>query len=388
MASAPVDTEHTRRRRWLMLLALLVLLLLCIIALFIRYLLAPAPLPELLPVAGVFPPHYLFSIYGVDQPVGVALSPRSDRLYVTESGGSRLIKIFEREGQKIDQFSAPHTSEIQRAPVYLATDQSGRVFVTDRLQRAVYVFDRNGNYIDALLSPSLSLSEYVAQSDPTVSTGGVEYINMLTQQVVYQKPGQEQEHMLPLPPEAMTWSPLGVTFDASGSLLITDAGGQTVHSVPAAALSASDWRNFNAAGLTPQFGEQGEGNGQLMFPNDTAVDSQRRVYVSDGNNGRITVWDGRGGFLFAFGRGAGDGALNLPRGLAMGEGDRLYVVDPVAQTVKVYDVSASEPKFLFQFGDFGQEDGQFNFPNDIALDTAGRIYIADRENNRIQVWSY
>ena len=72
----------------------------------------------------------------------------------------------------------------------------------------------------------------------------------------------------------------------------------------------------------------------------------------------------------------------------MGEGDRLYVVDPVAQTVKVYDVSASEPKFLFQFGDFGQEDGQFNFPNDIALDAAGRIYIADRENNRIQVWSY
>ncbi|MBP7689328.1 MAG: hypothetical protein KA765_15540, partial [Thermoflexales bacterium] len=96
----------------------------------------------------------------------------------------------------------------------------------------------------------------------------------------------------------------------------------------------------------------------------------------------------RGSFLYAFGRGTGDGALNLPRGLAMGEGDRLYVVDPVAQTVKVYDVSASEPKFLFQFGDFGQEDGQFNFPNDIALDAAGRIYIADRENNRIQVWSY
>jgi sugar lactone lactonase YvrE len=181
---------------------------------------------------------------------------------------------------------------------------------------------------------------------------------------------------------------LGLTFDASGNLLITDAGVQTVHSVPHAALNANNWRNFNAAGLTPQFGEQGDGNGQLMFPNDTAVDSQGRVFVSDGNNGRISVWDGRGGFLFAFGRGTGDGALNLPRGLAMGEGDRLYVVDPVAQTVKVYDVSASEPKFLFQFGDFGQEDGQFNFPNDIALDTAGRIYIADRENNRIQVWSY
>lgn len=388
MTSAPVDTEPTRRRRLLIVLALLLLLLVCVVTLFIRYLLAPAPLPELLPMAGAFPPHYLFSIYGVDQPVGVAWSSQSDRLYVTESGGSRLIKIFEREGQKIDQFSAPRTNEIQRSPVYIAADQSGRVFVTDRLQRAVYVFDRNGNYIDALLSPSLSLSEYVAQNDATIPTNAVAYISMFDQQVIYQKPGEEKVNTLPLPPEVMTWSPLGLSFDAAGNLLITDAGVQTVHSVPNAALIEKDWRNFNSAGLTPQFGEQGEGNGQLMFPNDTVVDSQARVYVSDGNNGRISVWDKRGSFLYAFGRGTGDGALNLPRGLAMGEGDRLYVVDPVAQTVKVYDVSASEPKFLFQFGDFGQEDGQFNFPNDIALDAAGRIYIADRENNRIQVWSY
>lgn len=387
MASAPVNTEPNRRR-WLLILAALVLLLLCVIALFIRYLLAPAPLPELLPVAGVYPPHYLFSIYGVEQPVGVTLSPQSDRLYVAESGGSRQIKIFERDGQKLDQFAAPRTNEIQRSPVYLAADQAGRIFVSDRLQRAVYVFDRNGNYIDALLSPSLSLSEYVALNDATVTSSVVEYINMFAEQVVYQKPGEEREHTLPLPPEAMTWSPLGLTFDPAGNLFITDAGVQTVHRVSAAALSQSDWGNFNAAALTPQFGEQGEGNGQLMFPNDTAVDSQGRVYVSDGNNGRIAVWDAHGDFLYAFGRGTGDGALNLPRGLAMGEGDRLYVVDPVAQLVKVYNVSASEPKFLFQFGDFGREDGQFNFPNDIALDTAGRIYIADRENNRIQVWSY
>jgi sugar lactone lactonase YvrE len=63
-------------------------------------------------------------------------------------------------------------------------------------------------------------------------------------------------------------------------------------------------------------------------------------------------------------------------------------VDAVEQKVKVYDVSGSEPEFLFAFGTWGIEDGQFNFPNDIALDDTGRLYIADRENNRIQVWSY
>lgn len=68
--------------------------------------------------------------------------------------------------------------------------------------------------------------------------------------------------------------------------------------------------------------------------------------------------------------------------------DRLHVVDAVEQSVKVYDVSGLEPRFLYAFGDWGLDDGEFNYPNDIALDTSGRLYVADRENNRIQVWAY
>jgi hypothetical protein len=64
------------------------------------------------------------------------------------------------------------------------------------------------------------------------------------------------------------------------------------------------------------------------------------------------------------------------------------VADAVGQYIRVYDVSAAEPTFLFSFGDFGNTDGLFNFPTDIAMDETGRVYIADRENNRVQVWSY
>ena len=118
------------------------------------------------------------------------------------------------------------------------------------------------------------------------------------------------------------------------------------------------------------------------------TDGRGRFFVSDGNNGRISMWDPSGKFLVHFGVGVGPYSLNLPRGIWVDQKDRLHIVDAVAQDVKVYDVSVDEPAYLYSFGDFGIEDGYFNFPNDIAMDRSGWLFIADRENNRIQVWSY
>ena len=128
-------------------------------------------------------------------------------------------------------------------------------------------------------------------------------------------------------------------------------------------------------------GAEGKDPGQFWFPNYVLVDSKGRLYVSDGNNGRLQVFDPDGQLLY------GLGSLSLPRGMAI-DADRLYVVDVVAQVVNVYDVSGEKAKLLFSFGDFGLGDGQFNYPNDIAVDETGRIYVADRVNNRVQVWSY
>ncbi len=125
-----------------------------------------------------------------------------------------------------------------------------------------------------------------------------------------------------------------------------------------------------------------------MFPNAAVVDSQGRFYVTDGNNGRVSMWDVQDNFLLSFGRGTGDEALNLPRGTWLDKKDRLHVVDAVGHTVRVYDVSGAEPVFLYKFGDLGAEDGLFNYPNDICMDDSSYLFIVDRENNRVQVWSY
>jgi DNA-binding beta-propeller fold protein YncE len=385
----PLEEEEKRRRWLLLLLMLLLVLLACVVMLFMRYLWRPAPLPDLLPlpVNLNYPPHYLFSIYGVDKPVGIALSPSNDRIYVTETGGERLIKIFNLDGDLLGSFAPPRTRPGHRSPVYVATDKIGRVYVTDRLQHAVMVYDRNGVYLDTILGPNLTLGEHVSKQVGGLQKGDIFAFNSFEPNVYYQRAGQEVQ-ILPVPDKA-AWSPLGINLDKAGNMLLTDVFGERhiVRQIPGdVILTVAPWQDFDPPKST--FGAYGQGKGQFLFPNAAIADSRGWVYVSDGNNGRISLWDEQGRFVLHFGQGTGDGSLSLPRGLTIDARDRLYVVDAVGQTVQVYAVSKTAPGFLFAFGDWGLGDGQFNYPNDITLDDSGRLYVTDRENDRIQVWSY
>ena len=355
----------------------------------VRYLREPTSLAEIfIPEAGLsIPPHFLFAIQGADQPVGVGMSPDGERLYVTEMGGSRMVRIFDRTGQSLGAFTSPKTEAGERAPVYVATDSSGRVYVSDRLQHAIFVYSADGDYIETLLGPNLTLSEYVAgHAGDQAGLDNLDY-NLFKEPIfVTLSRGVEQNTEQP---ELPLWSPLGIRFGQDDRLLLTDVtknNNRVIEISLADEVTAPEWIDFDPP--VAQFGWSGSGNGEMLFPNSAVADSLGRVYVSDGNNRRISVWDNEGNFLFNFGGGTGAGSLSLPRGLFIDGHDRLYIVDTVAQNVKVYDASGSRPEFLFEFGEFGKGAGGFNYPNDITVDRSGRLYIADRENNRIEVWSY
>ncbi|MFQ5854383.1 MAG: SMP-30/gluconolactonase/LRE family protein [Anaerolineae bacterium] len=317
-----------RQRIRVAVLAGLLLLLINVSSLWVYYARTRKPLPAVLPpapaVARAFKPHFLFSIYDVEEPVGVAVTPQGDRVYVVESGGERQIHVFDRDGNPLFTFAPPESKPLECAPVYITLDADGKVYVSDRRRHTIDIYTPDGDYQGQVSAPT---------------------------------------------PDGY-WAPLGVSF-VGGQLYVTDV---TKHEHRVMVLTP-------AGELLMSFGKEGKEPGQFWFPNDVAVDAKGRLYVSDGNNGRLQVFDPDGQFLYEL-RG-----LSLPRGMAI-DADRLYVVDAVGQGVNVYDISGEVVRELFIFGDFGIEDGRFNFPNDIAVDETGRLYIADRVNNRVQVWSY
>jgi len=384
-----VRVKRTARQRsmllfWLVLLSMMVV---AVGALFVRYVVHPEPLAMIVaPRSDLnYPPHYLFSIYGVDKPVGVATSPKGDRIYVTEMGGSRLIKIFDQEGNPIKSVEEPHTNVGERAPVYLATDPAGQVFVTDRKQQSVFIFNQDGDYLDSMIGPGQLLADYVKNKNGADLPGNKFSFNPFENVIYFQNSdGVDQTLDTPVMED---WSPLGIRIDQKGHLIITDVT-KNRHSILVGDILQDEQSALQIDPAFTSIGKTGQGEAEILYPNTAVSDSQGRVYVSDGNNARISVWDTNGDHLFSFGRSGGDGELSLPRGILIDQQDRLFVVDAVDQNVKVYDVSGSEPVFLYSFGDFGIEDGLFNYPNDIAIDTTGRLYIVDRENDRVQVWSF
>ena len=113
--------------------------------------------------------------------------------------------------------------------------------------------------------------------------------------------------------------------------------------------------------FTSDFGSAGSGDGQLVNPQDVAVDdSSGDVYVADTGNHRIVKFNSAGNFLAAWGWGVSDGNL------------------------------ASETCTLScQAGISGAGAGQFATPTFIAVDnssgpSAGDVYVADTADNVVQ----
>ena len=384
------QTQDERKRRLLLLLLLLLLLMLaCVGYLFFRYLTRPQPLPEMLPAPIsqniYYPPVYQFSIPDVDQPIGVAISPDGQRIYVTEMAGDRLIKMFDRDGNLVLSFAPPGTTTTTRNPAYIAVDSQGRVYVSDQYNHVIDIFDADGNFLDSMIGKDTMLSEEVTAIYGSGLPAGTQYYySFLDRNIYYQLPDQPQQskHY-----QLKDWIPMGLRFDQQGNLMVTNlpGGEHQVLIFPAESLTGS-WLEFNPDVV--QFGEEGNGDGQLSFPNSVVTDSKGKYYVSDGNNGRISLWTSGMQYDTFFGYGSTEGSLNLPRGEWMSSKDHLHVADAVGQFIRVYDVSGEEPTFIYNFGDFGIEDGKFNYPTDVAMDSSGRVYVTDRQNNRVQIWSY
>lgn len=314
----------------LVLLLLLFLLVLWATYYYVNNRRLPIPRIGSTAVQEVAPPEYLYSISGppgndaLTRPVGVAVT-KDDLVFATDTEVG-VVRVYSTEGRY--RFTI---SDQLEAPAHLAIGPDGNLYVSDRRVRAILVFTVQGDFIRKIV------------------------------------PGM---------PDANTWSPLAMTWDAAGNLYATDVGQTNNHRV---IVFTPDGRELRRFGKTGRANQMSDFPGEFYFPNGIVVSKDGRLFVGDSNNRRIQVYKPDGSFDYLI-RTAG-----IPRGLAIDSKERLYVVDALAHTTDVYSLKGER---IVTFGAQGVGPGEFRYANDVALDRQEHIYISDRENHQIQVWAW
>jgi tripartite motif-containing protein 71 len=284
------------------------------------------------------------------RPMGAAFGI-DGRIYVTDTGNNRVC-VFDSSGRFLFEFGAfgvgkplpgaKNTNKPGRLnyPVGIAADDNGTVYVASFRNDQIAVFDPDGKPLRTFpdnrrptgKGSSGQDGQGIAVTDVSVRDGKVYATD--TYQVF--------------------------VFDLTGKVLA-------------------------------QFGKPGVGPGDLDHPNGVTADGKGRIWVSDSNHARVSVFGPDYKVRFSVGKdlatpvGATETvagtAMSLPRGITTLDDDSTIVVD--AFNFELVHISPVG-EVIGRYGERGVAPGQFNFPNDV--DASGSLLlVTDKENNRVQV---
>jgi sugar lactone lactonase YvrE len=289
----------------------------------------------------------------ISAPSGVAVDPTGN-VYVVDAGNWVIRKIDTRgivhafAGSGTDDNKCgegvPTTVGLD-APIGVATDSAGNVYIADTLCAMVFKVDSAGKLmtgvaggVDANLSGDGGLAtntQLVAPSGIAVDRGGTLYIADAGTNTVRAVDRVGIIHTLagngaaeytgdegPATAAALS-APQGVAIDLAGNVYIADTGNNVVRRVDA----SGNIHTFAGTDTPGYAGDEGSATGaQLLSPTGVAADSYGDMYIADTGNNVIRqvdtsgvihtiVGDGTGGFAGDGGT-ATAGELAQPAGIA------------------------------------------------------------------------
>lgn len=196
------------------------------------------------------------------------------------------------------------------------------VYVVDPVARAVLRFYKSGSYLDVLIDLNAAF------------------------------PGRRV-------------TPFGLDVDGSGRIAMTDVKNHAVII-------------FNPyLDVELQFGSFGRFAGQLDTPEGVFFTPNNMILVTDSGNRRVQLFDPDGGFVRMVPSDAAANPMRHPRRAVMDESGHIFVADPEAGQVFVFDETGALSRSI-------HPDGAARFsPTGVAVTPAGLLYVTDTANSTL-----
>lgn len=169
-----------------------------------------------------------------------------------------------------------------------------------------------------------------------------------------------------------------------------DPAGQRVYAVDLGGVSSEQHRvrvfNAETGEHLSDIGRRGSGPGEFNLPRDLAIGAEGRLYVVDGGNFRVVVFDRDGRYLQSFGSvGKQYGQFARPKEVAVDREGNVYVVDAAFGNFQIF---SADGELLLFVGDRSERDGpaRYMLPSGISVDEDGRVYVVDQWFRKIDVY--
>lgn len=269
------------------------------------------------------------------------------------------------------------TGEGLSKPYAVAVHQ-GRIFLSDSVERSVRVFDvpagkhfRIGEDEPGALKKPLGID---------VARDGTLYVADATERavMVYNRDGK---FLRKIGARGQFDRIASVTIDPRGDrIYVTDIGGVESENHRVRVLDVHTGKHLF------DIGKRGKAPGELNLPRDVAVGKDGKLYVVDGGNFRIQVFDRDGKYLRSFGEiGLQFGSFARPKEIAADAAGNIYVVDTAFGNFQIFD---PEGQLLMFIGGRSERDGpaKYMLPSGIFVDEDGRVYMVDQWFRKVDIF--